>query len=139
MGNCPLKSKDEPFAIAMTPLSSGYLKKAWNGMQKTLCKVYCQQHVETWCKSIFTQSFKSSLIAVYERFSLQSFDSSIKVEMFFMIVYFKCGYWKIRKENKNVFSMLVGILNNWKWQTISRTLKQTYSLVLQVVKKVTLF
>ena len=26
MGNCPLKSKDEPFAIAMTPLTSGYLK-----------------------------------------------------------------------------------------------------------------
>ena len=100
MGNCPSKSKDEPFAIAMTPLTSAYLKKAWNGMQKTLCKVYCKQHVETWCKSIFTQSFKSSLIAVYDRFSLQSFNGSIQMEMFFMTAYFKCGYWKIRKEKK---------------------------------------
>ena len=74
MGNCLSKLIDKPFNLYTPPLTAGHLKKVANGIQRNSVKYFASGIHQSHGYKRFTQSIKSSLIDVYDRFSLQSFE-----------------------------------------------------------------
>ena len=68
MGNCLSKFNDKPFSLHTPPLTAGHLKKVASGIQKNLVK-YFASGVH---RNYGTQSIKSSITDVYDRFPPQS-------------------------------------------------------------------
>ena len=59
----------------MTPLASRYSKKTLNGMQKSYVKYTASgMQKDSVYHLLYTYSIKSSLIDIYDRFPLQSFE-----------------------------------------------------------------
>ena len=76
MRNCLSKfNDDKSFTLPQDrPLASGHLKKLLSGVQKNRVKYFTScVHKEYGYQNI-TQSIKSSLMDVYDRFPLQSFE-----------------------------------------------------------------
>ena len=74
MGNCLSKFNDKLFTLQDTPSTSVHLKKLLSDVQKNCVKHFSLGvHQEYGYESI-TQSIKSSLMDVYDRFPLQSFE-----------------------------------------------------------------
>ena len=82
MGNCLSKLNDKLFTLHTLPLTAGNLKKVLSGIRKNPVKYFESGIHQSYGYERFTQSIKSSLIDVYDRFPLQSFgllDSGTKV------------------------------------------------------------
>ena len=73
MGNSLPKFNDKPFSLYTPPLTSGHLKKVVSGMRKNPVKYFASGVHQEYRYEIFTQSIKSSLVDVYDRFISQSF------------------------------------------------------------------
>ena len=68
MRKCLSKFYDKPFTLHTPPLTAGHLKKVASGIQKKRASgVHCNYGYEK-----FTQSIKSSLMDVYDKFPPQS-------------------------------------------------------------------
>ena len=72
MGNCIPKFNDKPFTPHALPLTSGYLKKVASGIQKKPLKYFATDVHQKYGYERLTQSIKSSLIDIYDRFPPQS-------------------------------------------------------------------
>ena len=72
MGNCLSKFNDKPFTLHTPPLTAGYLKKLASGIRKNPVKSFVSGVHRNHGYEIFTQSIKSSLMDVYDRFPPQS-------------------------------------------------------------------
>ena len=72
MGNCLSKCNDKLFTFHAPPLTAGHLKKVASGIQKNPVKYFASGIHRNYGHEGFTQSIKSSLIDVYDRFSLQT-------------------------------------------------------------------
>ena len=73
MGNCLSKFNDKPFTLDMPPLTAGHLKKVESDIRKNPVKYFASSIHRKYGYERFTQSIKSSLMDVYDRFSSQSF------------------------------------------------------------------
>ena len=74
MGNYLSKFNDKPFTLYMPPLTAGRLKKVARGIGKNPVKCFASGINQNHGYERVTQSIKSSLIDVYDRFPLQSFE-----------------------------------------------------------------
>ena len=74
MGNCLSKFNDKPFTFHTPPLTAGHLKKAASGIRKNSVKYFASGTSQNYGNERITQSNKSSLMDVYDRFPLQSFE-----------------------------------------------------------------
>ena len=74
MGNCLSKFNDKPFTLQAPPLTTGHLKKKASRIQKNSVKYFASGKHRNYGYESLTQSIKSSLIDVYDRFPLQSFE-----------------------------------------------------------------
>ena len=74
MGNCLLKCNHKPFTLHTPPLTSGHLKKAISGVRKNPVKSFATAVHQKHEYESFTQSIKSSLIDIYDRFPSQYFE-----------------------------------------------------------------
>ena len=74
MGNCLSKCNDKPFTLHTPPVTSGHLKKVISGRQKNPVKYFATGVHRKHEDERLTQSIKSSLIDIYDRFPLQSFE-----------------------------------------------------------------
>ena len=75
MGNCLSTFDDKPFfTLHMPPLTTGHLKKVVNGIRKNHAKYFSSDIHRGYGFERFTQSIESSLIDVYDRNPLQSFE-----------------------------------------------------------------
>ena len=74
MGDCLSKFNDKPFTLHTPPLTAEHLKKAASGIPKNSGKYFASGIHRNYGYERFTQSIKSSLIDVYDRFPLQSFE-----------------------------------------------------------------
>ena len=72
MGNCLSKFNDKPFTLHTPPLTAGHLKKVGSGIQKNPLKYFTSGVHRNYGYEKFTQSIKSSLMDVYDRFPPQS-------------------------------------------------------------------
>ena len=72
MGNCLSKFNDKPFTPQALPLTTGHLKKKASRIQKNSVKYFASGKHRNYGYERLTQSIKSSLIDVYDRFPLQS-------------------------------------------------------------------
>ena len=72
MGNRPSKFNDKPFTLHMPPLTAAHLKKVASGIQKNPVKYFASGIHRNYGYEKFTQSIKSSLMDVYDRFPPQS-------------------------------------------------------------------
>ena len=72
MGNCPSRFNDKPFTLHTPPLTAGYLKKVASGIRKNPVKYFASGVHRNYGYEKFTQSIKSSLMGVYDRFPPQS-------------------------------------------------------------------
>ena len=72
MGNCLSKFSDKPFTLHTPPLTAGYLKKVASGIQKNPVKCFVSVVHQNHGYEKLTQSIKSSLMDVYDRFPSQS-------------------------------------------------------------------
>ena len=75
MGNCLSKFNDKSFTPHTLPLTTGHLKKVASSIPKNSVNYFASGIHQNYGYERFTQSIKSSLIAVYDRFPLQSFES----------------------------------------------------------------
>ena len=73
MGNCVSKLNDKSFTRYTPPLTAGDLKKVASGIRKNFVKYLASDIHRSYGYKRFTQSIKSILIDVYDRFPLQSF------------------------------------------------------------------
>ena len=73
MGNHLSKFNDKPFIFDTLPLALGHLKKVARGIRKNPVKYFSMGVHQKYGYERFTQSIKSSLIDVYDRFPPQSF------------------------------------------------------------------
>ena len=73
MGNCLSKFNDKHFTLHTPPLTAGHVKKLASGIWKNV-KYFESDIRQNYGYERFTQSIKSSLINVYDRFPLQSFE-----------------------------------------------------------------
>ena len=67
MGNC-ISKFNKLFTFHAPPLTSGYLKKMASGIQKNPVKYFATVVHQKYGYERLTQSFKSSLIDIYDRF-----------------------------------------------------------------------
>ena len=74
MGDCLSKLNDKLFTLHTLPLTTGHLKKVLSGIRKNPVKYFASGIHQSYGYERFTQSIKSSLIDVYDRFPLQSFE-----------------------------------------------------------------
>ena len=74
MGNCLSKFNDKPFTLHTPPLTARHLKMLASGIRKNPVKYFASGIHRNYGYERFTQSIKSSLIDVYDRFPLQSFE-----------------------------------------------------------------
>ena len=76
MGNCLSKFNNNNSFIIIPgrPLASGHLKKLLRGVQKNCVKYFFSVVHQEYGYQKITQSIKSSLMDVYDRFPLQSFE-----------------------------------------------------------------
>ena len=74
MGNCLSKFNDKSFTLYTPPLTAGHLKKVVSGKRINLVNYFASGIHRNYGYERFTQSIKSSLIDVYDRFPLQSFE-----------------------------------------------------------------
>ena len=72
MGNCISKFNDKPFNFHALPLTSEHLKKVASGVRKNPVKYFATGAHQKDRYERFTQSIKSSLIDLYDRFPPQS-------------------------------------------------------------------
>ena len=72
MGNCLSKFNDKTFTLHTPPLTSGYLKKVASGIGKNPVKYFATSVHQKYGYKRFTQSIKSSLIDIYDKFPPQS-------------------------------------------------------------------
>ena len=73
MGNCISKFNDKAFTLHAPPLTSGYLKKVAIGKQNNPAKYFTRSLHQKYGYERLTQSIKSSLIDMYDRFPPQSY------------------------------------------------------------------
>ena len=71
MGNCLSKFNDKPFTLHTPPLIAGQVA---SGTRKNPVKYFASGLHRNYAHERFTQSIKSSLIDVHDRFPLQSFE-----------------------------------------------------------------
>ena len=74
MGHCLSKFNNKPFTLHAPPLTAGHLKKVASGIRKNLLKYFASGIHRNCGYEQFTQSIKSSLMDVYDRFPSQSFE-----------------------------------------------------------------
>ena len=72
MENCISKFNDKSFTLHAAPLTSGHLKKLVSGIRKNPVKYFATGVHQKYGYERFTQSIKSSLIDMYDRFPPQS-------------------------------------------------------------------
>ena len=72
MGNCLSKFNDKRFTLHMPPLIAGHLKKVASGIQKNPVKYFTSSVHRSYGYEKVTQSIKSSLMDVNDRFPPQS-------------------------------------------------------------------
>ena len=72
MGNCLSKFNDKSFTLHTPPLTSGYLKKVASVIRYNPVKYFAPGVHRNYEYERFTQSIKSSLMDVYDRFPPQS-------------------------------------------------------------------
>ena len=72
MGNCLSKFNDKLFTLHTPPLNAGHLKKVASGIRKNPVKYFASGVHRNYGYEKFTQSIKSSLMDVYDRFPPQS-------------------------------------------------------------------
>ena len=72
MGNRLSKFNDKPFILHTPPLTAGHLKKVASGIRKNPVKYFASGVHRNYGYEKLTQSIKSSLMDVYDRFSPQS-------------------------------------------------------------------
>ena len=73
MGNCLSKFNHKPFTFHTPPLTTGHLKKVASGIRKNPVKYFASGIHRNYGYEIFTQSIKSILMDVHDRFPSQSF------------------------------------------------------------------
>ena len=73
MGNCLSKFNDKPFTLPTLPFTAGHLKKAASGIRKNPVKYFASGVHRNHGYKKLTQSIKSSLMDVYDRFPPQSY------------------------------------------------------------------
>ena len=74
MGSCLSKFNDKLSTLHMPPLTTGHLAKVASSIRKNSVKYFASGIHRSYGYKRFTQSIKSSLIDVYDRFPLQSFE-----------------------------------------------------------------
>ena len=70
MGNCLSKFNDKHFTLHTPPLTAGHLKKVASGIRKNSVKCFASGIHRNYGYEKFTQSIKSSLIDVHDRYFL---------------------------------------------------------------------
>ena len=74
MGNSLSKFNDKSFTLYTPPLTSGHLKKVASGIRKNPVR-YFASGIHRNCEyEKFTQSIKSSLMDVYDRFPPEAYN-----------------------------------------------------------------
>ena len=76
MGNCISKFNDKPFNLHTPPLPSGHLKKVASGIGKNPVNYFATGVHQKYGYERFTQSIKSNLMDVHDRYPPQTFDLS---------------------------------------------------------------
>ena len=74
MGNCLSKFNDKSFTLYTPPLTAGHLKKVVSGKRINPVNYFASGIHRNYGYERFTQSIKSSLMDVYDRFPSQSFE-----------------------------------------------------------------
>ena len=74
MGNCISKSNDKSFTLHTPPLTAGHLKKVISSIRKNPVEYFAMGVHQKYGYERITQSIKSSLMDVYDRFPSQSFE-----------------------------------------------------------------
>ena len=74
MGNCLSKFNDKSFTFQYTLSDSGHLKKLLSCVQKNRVKYFASGVHNEYGYEKITQSMKTSLMDVYDKFSLQSLE-----------------------------------------------------------------
>ena len=72
MGNFLSKFHDKPFTLHTPPLTTGHLKKVASGIRNNSVKYFASGINQKYGYEKLTQSIKSSLMDVYDRFPPQS-------------------------------------------------------------------
>ena len=72
MGNYLSKFNDKHFILHTPPLTAGHLKKVASGIRNNPVKYFASGVYRNYGYEKFTQSIKSSLMDVYDRFPPQS-------------------------------------------------------------------
>ena len=72
MGNCLPKFNEKPFNLHTPTWTSGHLKEVVSGIRKNPVKYFATGVHQKYGYERFTQSIKSSLIDIYDRFPSQS-------------------------------------------------------------------
>ena len=72
MGNSLSERNDKSFTLHTPPLTSGHLKKVASGIRNNPVKYFASGVHRNYGYEKFTQSIKSSLMDVYDRFPPQS-------------------------------------------------------------------
>ena len=75
MGSCLSKFNDKPFILHTPPLIAGHLKKVASGIRKNPVKYFASGIHQKYGYEKLTQSIKSSLMDVYDRFPPQSYQA----------------------------------------------------------------
>ena len=74
MGNCLSKFNDKSFTLYTPPLTSGHLKKVASGIRNNPVRYFASRVHRNYGYGKFTQSIKSSLMDVYDRFPPQAYN-----------------------------------------------------------------
>ena len=74
MGNCLSKFNDKSFTLYIPPLTSGHLKKVASGIRNNPVRYFASGVHRNYGYEKFTQSIKSSLMDVYDRFPPQAYN-----------------------------------------------------------------
>ena len=74
MENCLSKFNDKSFTLYTPPLTSGHLKKVASGIRNNPVRYFASSVHRNYGYEKFTQSIKSSLMDVYDRFPPQAYN-----------------------------------------------------------------
>ena len=74
MGNSLSKFNDKSFTLYTPPLTSGHLKKVASGIRNNPVRYFASGVHRNYGYEKFTQSIKSSLMDVYDRFPPQAYN-----------------------------------------------------------------
>ena len=72
MRNCLSKFNNKTFTPHTSPLTSGHLKKVASGIRNNSVKYFAPAVHQKYGNERFTQSIKSNLMDVYDKFPAQS-------------------------------------------------------------------